>query len=118
MTRALTCVLVLLTIVVAGCTGSDSPPVPRWTEHEAASITTVRSLPVRVVRCEGLGQAEREGERREYARFDCLGGTRAAWQTYDTIAVLYVLRPLEEYEGPRSRHRLLKVRFVGGPGIP
>ena len=110
--------LVLAAYLAAGCASSDTESVPHWTEREAASITTVRSLPVRVVRCEGLGLADREGERREHARFDCLGGTRAPWERYDTIAVFYVLRPLEDYEGPRSRHRLVKVRFVGGPGIP
>jgi hypothetical protein len=78
----------------------------------------VRSLPVRRVDCDGIGAAETDGDRRSYARFDCVGGTRAAWETYDTIAVFCELRPLEEYEGPRSRHRLTGVRFVGGPGIP
>jgi hypothetical protein len=110
--------VVLLAWVAAACAGSDSQSVPRWTEGEAESIPSVRSLPVRRVECEGLGEAEIEGERRSYTRFDCVGGTRAAWETYDTIAVLYVLRPLEQYDGPRSRHRLTRVRFVGGPGIP
>jgi hypothetical protein len=114
MSRLLVLGFVLLAIAV-GCAGSDSPSVARWAEQEAESITTVRSLPVRVVRCDGLGEAESDGGRRAYARLDCVGGTRAAWETYDTIAVFYVLRPLEEYEGPRSRHRLTKVRFVGGP---
>ena len=118
MSRPLVGLVVLLVCVAAGCAGSDTPSVPRWAEREAESISTVRSLPVRRVRCEGLGEAEIEGERRSFARFDCVGGTRAAWETYDTIAVFYVLRPLERYEGPRSRHRLTRVRFVGGPGVP
>ena len=118
MPRALAGLLVLVTWLAAGCTGSDSPSAPRWTEHEAESIATVRSLPVRRVDCDGIGEAEIEGERRSFASFDCVGGTRAAWETYDTIAVFYVLRPLERYEGPGSRHRLARVRFVGGPGVP
>ena len=108
--------LLVVGFVAAGCAGETSSE-PRWTEREAASIT-VRSLPVRVVRCRGLGQPETDAARRSFARFDCLAGTRAPWETYDTIAVTYVLRPLEEYEGPRSAHRLTTVRFVGGPGIP
>jgi len=100
-----------------GCSG-DGDSGPRWTERHAESIATVRSLPVNVLRCEGLGAAETDGARRSYSRFDCVGGTRATWEDYDTIAVLYELRPLERYDGPRSRHRLTNVRFVGGPGIP
>jgi hypothetical protein len=53
-----------------------------------------------------------------YSRFECLAGARAAFQRYDTVAVLYVLHPLEEYDGPTSRHRLTDVRFIGGPGVP
>jgi len=86
--------------------------------REAESITTVCSLPVRRVDCDGIGAAETDGARRSYARFDCVGGTRAAWETYDTIAVFYEPRPLQDYEGPRSCHRLTSVRFVGRPGIP
>lgn len=66
----------------------------------------------------GSGAADTDGDRRSYERFDCVGGTRPAWEAYDTIAVFYELRPLEEYVGLRSRHRLTSVRFVGGPGIP
>jgi hypothetical protein len=118
MTRSLTGTLVLLALVAAGCAGADAPSVPRWTEREAASITTVRSLPVRVLRCDGVGAVDADGERRSYGRFECVAGTRAEGERYDTIAVFYLLRPLEEYEGPRSRHRLTRVRFVGGPGVP
>jgi hypothetical protein len=110
--------VLLLAAVAAGCAGSDSSAEPRWTEREAESIKTVRSLPVNVLECEGRGAAETEDGRRAYGRFDCVGGTRAAWETYDTIAVYYDLRPLERYEGPHSRHRLARVRFVGGPGVP
>lgn len=85
-----------------------------WTERQAESITTVRSLPVTVRSCDGLG----EGDDDRYTRFECLAGTRAAWESYDTIAVTYVLHPLGEYVGPQSRRRLTNVKFVGGPGIP
>jgi hypothetical protein len=115
MSRLLVGATVVLACVAAGCAGSDAPSVPRWTEPEAESIRTVRSLPVRVLSCDGLGASEPDGR---YARFDCVGGTRAPWETYDSIAVFYELRPLEEYDGPRSRHALTRVRFVGGPGIP
>jgi hypothetical protein len=117
MSRALPVLLALLACAAAGCAG-DSSSGPRWTEREAESIATVRSVPVRRVECEGLGAAEIDGPQRSYLRFDCIGGARAEWETYDTIAVLYVLRPLEDYEGPQSRHRVTRVRFVGGPGIP
>jgi hypothetical protein len=105
--------LALVVLVCAACAGGgDSGRF--WTEREAESITTIRSLPATVRGCEGLGESD-DGR---YARFECLAGTRAAWETYDTIAVTYVLHPLEEYDGPRSRHRLTNVKFVGGPGIP
>lgn len=105
--------LAVAVVLATACSGDgDSRPV--WTEREAESITTIRSLPATVRGCEGLG----ESDRGRYARFECLAGTRAAWQTYDTIAVTYVLHPLEEYGGPGSRHRLTRVKFVGGPGIP
>jgi hypothetical protein len=49
--------------------------------------------------------------------FRCLAGTRAPWETYDTIAVLYVGHPLGPFCGSRSRYALTQVRFIGGPGI-
>jgi hypothetical protein len=103
----------LATVFAAACSGGGDSG-PGWTEREAESITTIRSLPATVRGCEGLGESDDD----RYTRFDCLAGTRAAWQTYDTIAVRYVLHPLDEYDGPRSRHRLTNVKFVGGPGIP
>lgn len=110
--------LLLLAVVATGCATADSPHTPRWTEPEAAAITTVRGMPVRVVRCRGLGSNESQDDRKAFARFDCLAQTRAPWQRYDTITVTYVLHPLGEYEGARSPHRLTNVHFVGGPGIP
>jgi hypothetical protein len=105
---------VALAIVFAAACSGGGDSAPGWTEREAESITTIRSLPATVRGCEGLGESD-DGR---YARFECLAGTRAAWESYDTIAVTYVLHPLDEYDGPRSRHRLTNVKFVGGPGIP
>jgi hypothetical protein len=113
---ALTSCLVVLCCLAAGCAGSSEPSDPLWTERQAESITTVRSMPVRVVRCRGLVDAEESED--TYRRFACLAGARAPWETYDTIAVSYILHPLGEYEGPRSPHHLSNVRFVGGPGVP
>jgi hypothetical protein len=111
--RFLAPALLGLALAAAGCDGGGESE-PRWTERQAASITTVRSMPVRVVRCRGLGEADE----RSFTRIECTAGTRAPWETYDTIGVTYVVRPLAEYEGPTSRHELLQVRFIGGPGIP
>ena len=113
MSRLSGAALVPAAVLAAACSaGGDSGRF--WTEPQAESITTVRSLPVTVRGCKGLG----EGEDGRYARFECLAGTRAAGEKYDTISVTYVLHPLEGYDGPRSSHRLTNVRFVGGPGIP
>jgi hypothetical protein len=105
--------LALVAALATACSGGGDSR-PGWTERQAESITTIRSLPATVRGCTGLGESD-DGR---YTRFECLAGTRAAWERYDTIAVTYVLHPLEEYEGPRSRHRLTRVKFVGGPGIP
>jgi hypothetical protein len=110
--------LLLLAIVAAGCLGADTVDEPRWTEPEATAITTIRGMRVRAVRCRGLGPHELRDNRNTFARFDCLAQTRAPFQRYDTVTVLYVLHPLDEYEGRRRPHRLTNVRFVGGPGIP
>jgi hypothetical protein len=59
-------------------------------------------------------------DRARHARFDCLAGARAVNDPYDfdTVAVVYELRPTGEHVGPRSPHRLVDVDFVGGPGVP
>jgi hypothetical protein len=89
-----------------------------WTIGQAASITSIRSMRVRVRQCSGLGRSQSKGGVRRYRHFRCLAGTRAPWETYDTIAVLYVLHTLQPYAGPGSRHTLTQVRFIGGPAIP
>jgi len=110
--------LLLPALVAAGCAGASMSDEPRWTERQAASITTVRGMHVRAVRCRGLGRHEARNDRHAYTRFDCLAGTRAPGERYDTVTVMYVLRPLAKYERPHSAHRLTNVRFIGGPGIP
>lgn len=75
-------------------------------------------MPVNVHACRGVGgKVTRRGVAR-YRHFRCVAGTRAPWERYDTIAVLYVLHPLGTYRGARSRYALTDVRFIGGPGIP
>jgi hypothetical protein len=118
MPRRCLCALLVVAGVAAGCDGSSDPSPPRWTEAQAESVSRVRSLPVRNARCRGVGRPAMDDGVRTFARFECVAGGRAPWQRYDTIAVFYVLRPLEAFDRPRSRHRLAEVRFVGGPGIP
>jgi hypothetical protein len=89
-----------------------------WSVGQAKSIATIRSMRVRVRECRGFGRALVEDGVRRYRHFRCVAGTRAPWERYDTIAVLYVLHPLGPYFGSRSRHTLTQVRFIGGPGIP
>jgi hypothetical protein len=115
---AIAACLALVACVGAGCRDGNQPPIPRWTVGQAESITSVRGLPVRVRYCRGGGRRARGDGTELYSRFECLAGTRTRFQRYDTVGVFYVLHPLEHYKGPRSRHRLTNVRFVGGPGIP
>ncbi len=89
-----------------------------WEVRQAESITTIRSMLVHVRECHGVGPAHIVNGVRLYRRFRCLAGTRAPRDTYDTVGVFYTLRPLGPYSGPKSRHRLTRVRFMGGPGIP
>jgi hypothetical protein len=93
--------------------GSDEPDDALWTLGQAESITSVRGTPVRVRNCRGLSAPSRDGATPRYERFACVAGARLPSETFDTVAVLYELRPL----GP-STYRLENVRFHGGPGIP
>jgi hypothetical protein len=110
--------LALLALALtAGCGGSaNDASAPSWTAEQAESIVVVRGMPVRVRYCHGLGPSDD----RRYSRFDCLASASAARDPYpfETVAVVYVLHPLEEYAGTKSRHRLSRVKFYGGPGIP
>jgi predicted small secreted protein len=111
--------VVLVSYLGAACGGAGGAGSERlWTVRQAESIDTIRGMPVRVRECRGLGGAE--GEMPRYRRFECVAGARAASDRFEfeTLGVLYVLHPLGKYDGPRSKHRLTQVRFVGGPGIP
>jgi hypothetical protein len=100
----------LVAIVCAVSLGLAAGPV-RWTERQAESIDVVRGLRVHVRRCTGLGVPRPLGRTKTYARFACLAGARAPHQTFDTVAVTYVLRPLGRYAGRSSRVALANVRF-------
>lgn len=115
--RRVTCLL-LLAGLVGGCAEEKDPGVAEWTVQQAESITSVRGMSVRVRYCRGLAGSFRGEAKERFRRFVCLAGARASFDRYDTVGVLYMLRPLGDYDGPDSRHRLSNVRFVGGPGIP
>jgi hypothetical protein len=110
-------VLALVAGLGTGCWDGNQAQVPLWTVEQAESITSVRGQPVRVRHCRGTGTHERHENAKLYSRFECLAAARAAFQRYDTVAVHYVLHPLED-DGPTSRYRLTNVRFIGGPGVP
>jgi hypothetical protein len=109
--------IALVSAAIAG-TACGSRSGEYWRQREAASITTIRGMPVHVLECRGLGKAVVDNGVRRYRDFRCLAGGRAPGETYDTVGVFYVLRALGPYVGPRSRHTLTQVRFIGGPGIP
>jgi hypothetical protein len=100
-------------VLLAGSCAEDSER-DGWTTPQAESITVIRGLPVRVRHCRGIGR--REGRR--YRRFDCLAGARLRGESFDTVAVVYELRPSSRFHGAHSGYTLKYVRFVGGPGIP
>jgi hypothetical protein len=93
-----------------------------WTVRQAESVNTIRGMHVRVHECLGVGRGVTRKGITRYRHFSCVAGARAASDPYDidvdTVGVLYVLHPLRRYIGPRSRHALTQVRFIGGPGIP
>jgi hypothetical protein len=115
--RLILCVLAGSSCLVVGCGSSNDSAEPSagrlWTPAQAASISSIRGLPVRVRQCHGRGE-----KAKRYRSFRCVAGARAAGDRYDSIGVLYVLEPLGSYRGPTSPHRLRDVRFIGGPGIP
>ncbi len=104
----------LLALALAGIAacGGDNPV--SWTVEQAESIAVVRGTPVNDPRCEGVGSEVDE----RFERFRCTAGARRPTESVDTVAVLYEFVPEEDYDGPASRHRLEKVSFLGGPGIP
>jgi hypothetical protein len=84
-----------------------------WTVGQARSVTSVRGMPVRVDECRGLGDVSGDGAARRYERFRCVAGARRPGERFDTVAVLYEIRPTGG-----SDYELRRVRFIGGPGIP
>jgi hypothetical protein len=111
--RILTASLVLACCAASGCTDGNGASDRLWTVRQAESITLIRGTPVRVRHCRGLA-----GRDDRYESFECLASGRTGFDRFDTVGVFYVLQPLGEYEGRRSKYRLSNVRFVGGPGIP
>jgi hypothetical protein len=109
---------VALLSCLGACAFGNEPRVTEWTVQQAESITSIRGLAVRVRSCRGIDGHQRGGRKGRFQRFACVAGARATFDRYDTVGILYVLHPLESYDGANSRHRLTDVRFLGGPGIP
>ena len=80
-----------------------------WRLAQAESITAVRGTPVHAVRCDGLGPVVDGGR---YRRFACTAAARASFETYDSVGVTYVLRPLGPFAGASSSYALSDVRFT------
>jgi hypothetical protein len=116
--RAVAALAVLGTGIAVACADEDRASGPLWTVRQARSISTIRGMHVRVHECRGLGHAERDDRSSRSRRFACIAGARRPGETFDTVGVLYDLRPLGRYEGPASKRALENVRFIGGPGIP
>jgi hypothetical protein len=115
---ALASLTLVLALIAPGTAGAHERGA-LWTVRQAESISTVRSMPVHVLECTGRGRGVRQGGVTRYRHFACTGGTRAPWETYDTIAVLYIVHPISSFaRRDRQRYTLSNVRFVGGPGIP
>jgi hypothetical protein len=112
--RGISGAIVLGVVIAAGCGGHGRAEIPAgmWTEAQAASIASVRGTPVRVRHCRGLGTAEKVGSETVYRRFACLAGARAAHETFDTVAVTYVLEPVGSFAGVSSRYVLTDVHFA------
>jgi hypothetical protein len=99
----------LVASALPGCGAGDTA----WTVAQAEAIDSVRGLPVRVRECHGRGERLGDGGRARYRRLSCVAGARLPGERFDTVAVLFDVRPTSDDE-----HELEKVRFVGGPGIP
>lgn len=95
---------------VFGCADTERRET-LWTVDRAESVTTIRGMRVRVVQCRGLGKPD-EREARRYRRFACVAGARRRGESYDTVAIRYVIRVRVA-----GGHVLENVRFIG-PGVP
>jgi hypothetical protein len=99
-----------LAAAVLGCADTQRRET-RWTVDRAESVTTIRGMGVRVLNCRGLGQPD-EREAGRYRRFACVAGARRKGESYDTVAIRYVIRVR-----PADGYVLENVRF-SGPGVP
>jgi hypothetical protein len=98
-----------LAAAVLGC--ADTERETLWTVDRAESVTTIRGMGVRVVQCRGLGTPD-EREAGRYRRFACEAGARRNGESYDTVAIRYVIRVRAA-----GGYVLENVRFTG-PGVP
>jgi hypothetical protein len=107
------CLLAAGCALVAGACAARSPrPTPvRWTAGQATSIRSIRGTPVRVRTCVPAGGLVRTSTGTYAARFRCVAAARLAHEDYDSVAVTFLLRPLERFRGPGSRYVLADVRF-------
>lgn len=94
---------------VFGCSGDGHET--SWTVERAESVATIRGMAVRVVQCRGLGTPN-ETQARHYRRFACEAGARRHGESYDTVAIQYVIRVLGSGD-----YMLENVRFLG-PSVP
>ena len=104
--------LVAAAVALAAWAGSFSHAPTAWTRSQAESITSVRGMPIHPLRCDGIGQPVNPGRHARYRLFACTAGARASFQTYDTVGVTYVLRPLSPFAGAASRYALADVTFA------
>ena len=102
--------IVVVVVSLAAWAGSRSVSTAvAWNRAQAESITAVRGTPVHAVRCAGVGPVVDGGR---YRRFACQAAARAPFQTYDSISITFLLRPLGPYAGASSNYALSDVRFT------
>jgi hypothetical protein len=103
----------LLVAVMASALPACGDGDNAWTVAQAEAIDSVRGLPVRVRECRGRGQRLGDGGPGRFRQLSCVAGARLPGERFDTVAVLFDVRPTSDDD-----HELEHVRFVGGPGIP
>ena len=103
----------LLVAVIASTSPGCGAENNAWTVARAEAIDSVRGLPVRVRERRGRGERLGERGRARYRRLSCVAGARLPGERFDTVAVLFDVRPTGDDD-----HKLENVQFVGGPGIP
>jgi hypothetical protein len=103
----------LLVAVMASALAACGDGDNAWTVAQAETIDSVRGMPVRVRECRGRGERLGDGRPARYRQLSCVAGARLPGERFDTVAVLFDVRPTSD-----DGHELQNVRFVGGPGIP